>query len=71
MNRTIVASECGHFYATIWIDFMSFKAVRLGGKRLQRCPVCRKRAWVSPADTSRLTAEELRQAQQTLDSPIP
>ncbi len=71
MTRTIVKSDCGHLYATIWIPLISLKAVRMGNRRFQHCPVCRPWAWTEQADVSQLTAEEVAQAQQREDLPIP
>jgi hypothetical protein len=40
-NRFDVIVRCsqGHLFETIWIPLVSFKAVRLGTRRLQRCPI--------------------------------
>ena len=37
---TIVRCSRGHLFTTLWIVGSSVKAVRLGDKRYQRCPVC-------------------------------
>jgi hypothetical protein len=29
----------GHLFTTVWVPLGSLKAVRLGGRRFQRCPV--------------------------------
>lgn len=39
---TIVQCSGGAYYETRWVPLASFKAVRLGSKRLQRCPVHHK-----------------------------
>jgi hypothetical protein len=36
---TIVRCSTGHLFTTIWVPLASVKAVRLGGRRYQRCPV--------------------------------
>ncbi|CAB4872917.1 unannotated protein [freshwater metagenome] len=45
-DRYDVIVECGdgHRYTTYWVPAASFKAVRLGTTRYQRCPVGRH--WV-------------------------
>lgn len=71
MTYTLVDSECGHLYATIWIPMLSVKAERAGGRRFQRCPICKRRAWVNPADTATLTPEQKAAAERIRDSRIP
>lgn len=39
MLNTPVRCADGHLFSTIWIPAASFKAVRLGDVRRQRCPV--------------------------------
>jgi hypothetical protein len=34
----IVRCSKGHLFTTIWVPLASFKAVRLGSRRYQRCP---------------------------------
>jgi hypothetical protein len=34
-----VRCRSGHLFTTIWVPFGSFKALRLGRFRFQRCPV--------------------------------
>jgi hypothetical protein len=36
---TIVRCSRGGLFETVWVPLASFKAIRLGSKRLQRCPV--------------------------------
>jgi len=38
----IVQCSGGAYYESKWVPLASFKAIRLGAKRLQRCPVHRK-----------------------------
>jgi hypothetical protein len=68
---TIVRCRDGHLFTTIWIPFMSFKAIRLGMMRIQYCPVGRHWTTVTPVDASTLTQAELREAAQTHDRQIP
>ena len=35
----VVRCSGGAYYETKWVPFTSFKAIRLGTKRFQRCPV--------------------------------
>lgn len=61
----------GHLYTTIWIPFASLKAVRLGNRRYQRCPVGRHWATVELIDAGNATASELAQAASVHDRNIP
>ena len=40
MARVVVQCSQGHHFSTVWVPFASFKAVRLGRSRYQRCPEC-------------------------------
>ncbi|WP_037369949.1 hypothetical protein [Amycolatopsis orientalis] len=70
-DYTIVQCSQGHYFSTIWIPWMSFKAVRLGDRRLQRCPVCRRARMVVRVSEDQLTPEELRAAEAMRDSRLP
>ncbi len=61
----------GHLFTTLWIPGASFKAVRLGHTRYQRCPVCEKWRIVTPVADSELTDEERRRAGERKDSKLP
>ena len=61
----------GHLFTTIWVPGMSFKAIRLGWVRLQRCPIGNNCTLVAPVRDSDLTDEERRIAEQYRDVPIP
>jgi hypothetical protein len=69
--RTIVRCHRGHLFTTLWIPGASFKAVRLGPWRVQRCPVGRHWTLVWPADVSRLSPAELASAAAVRDGRIP
>lgn len=78
MNRTMlerfdrpVRCRDGHLFTTIWIPFVSFKAVRLGPERLQRCPVGNHWTAVARLDPARLDAAELERARAVHDVRIP
>jgi hypothetical protein len=67
----IVRCNQGHLFTTMWIPLASFKAIRLGGVRLQRCPVGNHLALVTPVRPEDLTDAQRWQAEQTRDTPIP
>jgi hypothetical protein len=67
----IVRCRQGHLFTTLWIPAVSFKAVRLGPWRLQRCPIGRHWSLVTPVDESELTDEERRAARERHDLAIP
>ena len=56
---TIVRCSQGHLFTTTWIVGSSVKAVRLGYKRHQRCPVCKKWRIVVPVRDDELTDEAI------------
>jgi len=68
---TIVRCSQGHLFTTLWVVGSSFKAVRLGYKRYQRCPVCEKWRIVVPVADSELTDEDRRTAARHHDTRIP
>jgi hypothetical protein len=68
---TIVRCRQGHLFTTIWLPGVSFKAVRLGRKRFQRCPVGHHWTTVQPVKDSDLTDEDRRIAAQVHDIHIP
>lgn len=70
-DYTIVQCSQGHYFSTIWLPLMSFKAIRLGDRRLQRCPVCHRFRSVVQVSADQLTAEELHAAEALKDSRIP
>jgi hypothetical protein len=71
LPRTIVRCSGGALYSTIWVPLGSLKAIRLGGTRIQRCPVHHKweRTW--KVDPSTLTPDERAAAAQIRDVGIP
>jgi len=68
---TVVRCSKGDLFTTIWIPGNSFKSVRLGFKRYQRCPVCGHWRIVTPVKDSELTDEIKRIASKHLDKRIP
>lgn len=69
--NVIVRCRDGHLFMTIWIPFVSLKAIRLGWMRFQRCPVGNHWTLVVPVKKSELTDEERWVAAQSRDSRIP
>ncbi len=67
----IVRCSKGHLFTTVWIVGASFKAVRLGYKRYQRCPVCKKWRIVVPVPESELSEEDRRVARERHDTRLP
>jgi len=68
---TVVRCSNGHLFTTIWMPLMSFKAVRLGPRRYQRCPVGHHSSWVERVDPNELDPAELAAAQASHDVRIP
>ncbi len=71
MDRQIVRCSQGALYSTIWVKFISLKAVRLGSKRLQRCPVHHKWETVTRVDPNTLSPQQIAEAEQHKDVAIP
>lgn len=67
---TVVRCSGGAFYETKWLPLGSFKAIRLGSKRFQRCPVHHKWEMTSQVPEEILTPEVREQAAQHRDSGI-
>ena len=67
----VARCSAGHLFTTIWIPAASFKAVRLGGRRWQRCPVGHHWTTVVRVDESTLSDEEREQARAVHDVRIP
>lgn len=67
----VVECRAGHRFTTLWVPAASFKAVRLGGRRWQRCPVGRHWTMVTPVDESTLDAAQLAGARAVHDIHIP
>jgi tricorn protease-like protein len=68
---TIVRCSRGHLFTTKWIVGASVKAVRLGYKRYQRCPVCEKWRIVVPVRDDELSDEDRRVAAEHRDTKLP
>ncbi|HEY1652468.1 MAG TPA: hypothetical protein VGG09_11355 [Acidimicrobiales bacterium] len=68
---TVVRCSKGHLFTTKWIVSSSLKAVRLGYKRYQRCPICEKWRIVVPVEDDDLTDEDRRMAAEHHDTKLP
>jgi len=61
----------GHLFTTIWIPLASLKAVRLGDRRYQHCPVGHHWSTVFPLDPATAGEDDLRAAAAVHDLRIP
>ena len=59
---TVVECSRGALFETIWVPLAAFKAVRLGNRRIQRCPVHRKWEIVRRIDPLTLSDEQRAEA---------
>ncbi|MGD0386176.1 MAG: hypothetical protein ABSB73_08580 [Solirubrobacteraceae bacterium] len=66
-----VRCSAGHLFTTIWMPLASLKAVRLGNRRYQRCPVGHHWATVVPLDRDSASAEDLAAAAAVHDIRVP
>ena len=69
-DRPVRCSQ-GHLFTTIWVPMASLKAVRLGGRRYQHCPVGHHWATVTPLDPAAADQADLEAAAAVHDVPIP
>ncbi len=67
----IVRCKAGHLYTTTWVPLGSLKAVRLGRRRFQFCPVGRHWSTVERVDPTTLREDERRDALAQHDIHIP
>lgn len=59
----------GHLFMSTYTPGVSTRSGRLGSFRVQRCPVGNHLSVVRPVDATRLTAQEIEEAQAHRDSP--
>ncbi len=73
MTATNVVVRCreGHVFTTVWVPGMSFKAIRLGSYRLQRCPVADHWTIVTRVNDSDLSDEDRLAAELYNDGTMP
>ena len=70
-GEVVVRCRGGHLFSTLWIPGVSFKSLRLGVWRVQRCPVGSHWSLVTPVPLSELTPDEQRGAREHKDARIP
>jgi hypothetical protein len=70
-SDVVVRCSKGHLFTTIWIAGASFKAVRLGNKRYQHCPVGKHWSTVTPVPLDQLSETERIEAARVHDIRIP
>jgi hypothetical protein len=61
----------GAFFETLWVPLASFKAIRLGSRRLQRCPVHHRWQIIQRVDAATLTEDERIEAARTPAGHVP
>jgi hypothetical protein len=66
-----VRCRSGHLFTTIWMPLGSLKAIRLGRRRFQRCPVGHHWTMVVPLDRSSASPADLQAAAALHDIRIP
>jgi hypothetical protein len=69
-DRPVRCSD-GHLFTTIWIPLASLKAVRLGDRRFQHCPVGHHWTTVTPVDETSAMPADLQAAAALHDMHIP
>lgn len=70
-TQRIVRCSTGHVFTTVWLPGVSFKSIRLGGARLQRCPVGSDWSLVRLVPEDELTDEDRRNAEKHRDTAMP
>ena len=70
-GKLVVRCREGHLFTTIWIPGASFKSLRFGWWRFQRCPVGKHWSIVTPVKESELTEDERRTANEHKDATVP
>lgn len=71
MAEVIARCSAGHLFTSTWVPLASFKAIRLGRKRFQRCPVGRHWALIERVDPDTLSPTELAAAAGQHDAHLP
>jgi hypothetical protein len=68
---TVVRCQDGHLFTTVWMPMVSIKAVRLGNRRWQHCPVGKHWSTVVPVDERTLDPAMLADARAVHDIHLP
>lgn len=66
-----VRCSAGHLFTTIWVPLGSIKAVRLGPRRWQHCPVGHHWATIERLDPSTAAPADLQAAAAVHDVHVP
>ncbi|MGO8905389.1 MAG: hypothetical protein ACLQMH_07175 [Solirubrobacteraceae bacterium] len=66
-----VRCSSGHLFTTIWIPWASVKAIRLGSRRFQRCPVGHHWTTVERLDHTTTAPADLEGAAAVHDIHVP
>ena len=66
-----VRCRSGHLFTTIWMPLASIKAIRLGRRRFQHCPVGHHWTTVLPLDPTSAAPADLQAAVALHDIRIP
>ncbi|QNE20089.1 hypothetical protein F1D05_21955 [Kribbella qitaiheensis] len=67
---SIVRCSAGHLFTTKWMALGSFKAIRLGPVRYQRCPVGHHRSLIRRVDPGSLSRQERATAARIRDTSV-
>jgi hypothetical protein len=67
---TIVECSGGALYSTRWVSLVSFKSVRLGTRRFQRCPVHHRFEFAHRVNPETLTRSDRDAALAVRDSNV-
>jgi hypothetical protein len=70
-GNLVVRCLRGHLFTTIWIPGVSFKSLRIGWWRVQRCPVGKHWSIVTPVKESALSDAEKQLATVYKDIRVP
>ena len=70
-GKLIVRCRQGHLFTTFWLPGVSFKSIRLGWWRYQRCPVGGHWSLITPVRPSELNEAERAEARSHSDIPLP
>lgn len=70
-DEVIVRCSGGGYYRTRWIPLVSFKSIRLGAYRYQKCPVHGRWETVGIVDDEDLSPEIISEADRYPASRIP
>jgi len=66
-GNLVVRCREGHLFRTLWIPGVSFKALRFGWWRVQRCPVGHHWSIVTPVKETELSQRQRRTADRHRD----